>query len=74
MNLNSGFPPANKTAPAHRRYVGKFYYCAYWRMWDEVLDVDGGMWWTVRQVGSSEVRKHCTPMRADRFADAPFEV
>ena len=74
MNLNSGFPPPNKTAPVHHRYVGLFCYDAYWRKWDKVLGVYDGFYWLVEDVETKEVRKHCSALWADRFADQPFEV
>ena len=71
--LQTGYPPERKTAPLHRRYVGMFYYSDYFRKWDEVLGVTEREW-IVREVGSDRVRRHCTPLWADRFADQPFEV
>jgi hypothetical protein len=74
----SGFPPERLTAPTHGRYVGKYYYCDYWREWDLVTRVDG-MYWYVRESDlngnpTTPERRHCTPLWANRFADKPFEV
>lgn len=73
-----GFPTQEMTAPCHPRYVGKFYWCDYWRQWDKVLGVNC-IHWTVQRVdGDGEPldppREHCTPLHANRFADRPFEV
>ena len=70
--LNSGFPPKKLTAPLSKRYVGLFYYGAYWRKWDEILFVDSSGW-TVREVGTNVIRHYNTPLWANRFADQPFE-
>lgn len=74
----SGFPPPRMTAPADQRYVGLYYYSAYWRSWDKVLSIEDGVW-TVQQVdlsgnAASDVRTHRTPLWANHFADKPFAV
>lgn len=72
QGLYQGFPPEKLTAPAALRYIGCFYYCAYWKQWDEILDVSSTGEWTVREVGTDTIRKHRTPLWANRFADKPF--
>lgn len=64
------------TPRAH--HVGLFYWCAYWRHWDEVISVDG-VWVVVVQCDDAgqrigEPRRHCTMMEPAMFADKPFPV
>ena len=71
--MRSGFPEVHETAPRHARYVGLFYYSAYWRTWDEVLSVKNNRW-VVREIGTTKVREHYTALWASRFAERPFTV
>jgi hypothetical protein len=59
--------------------VGKFYWCEYWRLWDEIVDcwlVHEGRtsWFRVRQAGTQTVRDHCTPVPTDCVFDAPIVI
>ena len=68
------FPTVKNTAPLHQRYVGLYYYSTYWNKWDLVLAIRNG-WWIVQGIAKGEeVRKHRTPLHADKFADKPFAV
>lgn len=73
----AGFPRPERTAPNDRRYVGLYYYSAYFRHWDYVVDIDDTFWY-VRAVNDDgtlgELRRHCSPLHAGRFAHQPFEV
>lgn len=73
---NSSFH--DTVAPNHSRYVGMFYWCAYWQSWDKVIAVDEHSW-TVQEVNlngspTGRARNHCTAMDARHFADKPFRV
>ena len=80
MYINSGFPRPEHTAPCNQRYVGCYYYEAYWRQWCKVLtvsswqftvqccDMDGDL------IPDAKVRTHCTPMHSNHFANKPFDV
>lgn len=72
--MSNGFPQAQHTAPLHKRYIGKYYYSAYWNAWDEILGFDR-FYWIVRDIApGSAIRRHCTPLHANKFADLPFKV
>lgn len=69
-------------AGPHQMYVGLYHWSRYWGHWDVVLAVDG-IWWTVQSVDvdgrvlpgeDGRVRRHCTSMEANLFADRPFDV
>jgi hypothetical protein len=73
-----GCSHAEIPAPNNRRYVGMFYWSAYWQSWDKVIAVDATTW-TVQEVNLSgspigPVRNHSTPMDARHFAVEPFRV
>ena len=81
QSQQSGFPSGKLQAIPNRRYIGMFYYCAYWRQWDQILDVQGEVW-VVRKVANDKgqptlntpIRKHLTTLWANSFADHPFNV
>lgn len=69
-----GFPSASNTAPLHKRYIGKYYYSSYWNKWDKILGFDK-FYWVVQGIEPTDpIRKHCTPLHANKFADMPFKV
>jgi hypothetical protein len=55
--------------------VGGRYFCGYWQEEYDVLAVTTGRAWsiTVRTVGATETRTHCTPWdaRRDRIISQP---
>jgi len=66
--------PRLEDAQASSQYLGKFYFDAYWRKWEEVLDcsvVNGLSQWKVKGVGEASIRTHQTAMNARMFFDAP---
>jgi len=67
--------PSRPVAKAGPQYVGRFAWSEYWRHWDEILEctVDelGRSHWTVRRVGDTEVRSHCTEIPEDCIHAAP---
>jgi len=77
--LSRGFPIRGKTAPVHKRFVGLYYWSAYWQHWDKVISIEDNFYWFVQEVDSNgipygEIRRHCTTMWVDRFANQPFDV
>ena len=72
-------PARNRTASAHKMYVGLYHYDGYFNSWDVVLGVRAPCIWIVQEVDIDgtpvgEVREHCSPMAAYLFAEKPFYV
>ena len=68
-----------RVLPSNRygQVVGLFYWCDYWKFWDKVISTREFPWVTVQRVDMQgrpvePERKHCTALRADRFAQFPF--
>ena len=72
----TGFPTEKETAPLHKRYIGLFHYSVYFNKWDKIIGITTYEW-IVQSVdldGKSigPIRRHCTPMHNQLFANQPF--
>lgn len=73
QKTSRGFPSGNKIAQPHKRFIGLYYYDAYFKKWDKILGIDGPFW-VVQEEGTDHIRRHLTILWADSFADKPFEL
>lgn len=68
------FPTPKNTAPLHRRYIGLYHYSDYFNTWDKILGIGRNYWIVQGTQDGEKVRRHSTPLHADKFADKPFMV